>query len=714
MKGIYIINTESSKEIGGKVYNLSTIIPSKQADGSYTNEDYAQAYANGQIIAAEIAKAYAEGYTMVKIVKGTYSLCAIYPMQTYPHYGIEISEVHNMQIDFSDSTIKVLYDSTRYNPYCLVTSEPTYKQRVYAIGLYRCTNIKLENLNLLGDALDRSWVTGEASMEQTYGITIGQLCKGITINNVNSKCFMGDSITGLATTYPYISRALKFTQWNVDKTINETTGAIQDANVGTDGLHFLVSEPVDFDAPYNAESSYYPYSGTIRDYVSKFSINGFETKLQFRSARDTYTYQKNTFGWKVALYADGKYIKTIDADIFTIIDIRDINSIRLIVSDENLDEGASGLIEKDFKIMLSQVYSHDITITNCIISDGHRGGMSNLPHNTTIKNTFVYNCGQDCGIGAPLFPDSTRYGLNNEEVYTNNLTIHQSRFIGNNISILFNSELCHIYDSQFVGGDVSANAIRAATIENCIFTGCAPSSNANVKGWRGGDKMVSNLVVKNCSISCDVFRIIDVIRRDILVDSCVIQAKSVIIERNKKISILNSLIQLVGKEEYVNNRFQDIIFHKTIIQGSAQNKGCCVNYIEGESEFRDIEVNVTLLNKNSISVCGIVTSETSKVSNYNYTQLQSTSFKDCQFGGIVEVLPDNDITEPFVEFVNSEFTQNNQPIKVMSWSSLSTKTLKVKLKNCTFSCSEDNLFSKYTNGKVPVHLKVIGCDFDAN
>ena len=56
MKGVYIINTESNLEIGGKVYYLSTNIPSKQSDGSYTNDDYAQAYANGQIIAAEIAK----------------------------------------------------------------------------------------------------------------------------------------------------------------------------------------------------------------------------------------------------------------------------------------------------------------------------------------------------------------------------------------------------------------------------------------------------------------------------------------------------------------------------------------------------------------------------------------------------------------------------------------------------------------------------------
>lgn len=711
MKGVYIINTESNLEIGGKVYYLSTNIPSKQSDGSYTNDDYAQAYANGQIIAAEIAKAYEQGYSSVKIANGTYSLCAIYKSAHYPDYCVGLEDIHNMEIDFDGASFKSIYDSNRYNPYCSVTSEPSYKQRILPIGLTRCTNIKISNLELIGDAYERSWVRGEERMEQTYGISIGQLCRDISIENYCGRGFMGDAIRGMAGAYPYMN--VRFTSWNVDKSI-DANGNVVDSTPSEDDKHYLVSDLLDLDSAYNSESSVYPYQGTIRDYVSKNSIKGFETKVQFRAPASSYTYQKNEYGWKVALYkkvgTGYAFQKLIDADIFNIIDISQYDALRLEFSNEYVENVVDGKINKDFKIILSQVLSHNILINQCRISDGHRGGMSNMPHNTTIRKTFVYNCGQDCGVGAPLFPDSTRYGYDQEEQYCDSVKIEQCKFEGCPISVLMNAEICSISGTRFREGGVSANAIRNMTIKDCVFNGCGVSSGSNQAGWRGGEEMRSTLAVYNCSFTDKEFWIYDVQRRTIIIESSRIFAQGLRLTNNEDLRIVNSHINLIGKNDFYDNYVNGVHFENSTITGCSTNKGFMLNDVKGSLIISNAYPRFHPFNTDSIVIKGVHFDENVQIMDYNVSKVASTFIDKCQFDCVCPILYNNALTTQTATIKNSEFTLSEKPLKVMAWQDLTSKTFSVNLLHCDFKCAENALFDKY-GASATLALKAIGCIF---
>ena len=177
----YKIDNTCNIEFENKTFYLKSGYPTKNEDGTYSDEDYAQAMANGLIIANEIKKANSQGFKMVILEKGDYFVCAKWEDYYYPKGSIQIEDVHDISINFNDSSIKLIYDSNNRNKYCTIGGSYTtpYLQRAWVIVLYNCTEVYIENLNLVGDAVDRSWVTNEEKMEQTYGITVGQLCRNI-------------------------------------------------------------------------------------------------------------------------------------------------------------------------------------------------------------------------------------------------------------------------------------------------------------------------------------------------------------------------------------------------------------------------------------------------------------------------------------------------------------------------------------------------------
>ena len=116
----YKIDNTCSIEFENKTFYLKSGYPTKNEDGTYSDEDYAQAMANGLIIANEIKKASNQGFKIVILEKGNYFVCARWEDYYYPKGSIQIEDVHDISINFNDSSIKLIYDSNNRNKYCTI------------------------------------------------------------------------------------------------------------------------------------------------------------------------------------------------------------------------------------------------------------------------------------------------------------------------------------------------------------------------------------------------------------------------------------------------------------------------------------------------------------------------------------------------------------------------------------------------------------------
>lgn len=720
---IYVIDTSASIEFEGRTFNLSSGFPVKNTDGSYDSAVYTQARVNGLIIEAEVKKAYDAGFKKVRLNKGEYFVCACFTDYYYMDGCINFTDIHNMVLDFNGSAIKLIYDSNNYNQYCTYKQLAPWQQRAWVIVLRNCTDVRIENVELIGDAIDRAWVTNEEKMEHTCGLTIGQFCRNIQVENVKAQYFMGDGISGMFGTWPYLTDT--FTQWLIDKTINETTGNIEDVAV-VGNYHSLVSELIDFDSQYKSYSSVKPWSGTYREYIHAYSIKGFENHIQIRPYGETYTCQKDNYSWKCALYkrsAGALHVdKIIRCDAFQIIDISNYAAIRLIIDNDEIDFGtddvSNGVWVHNFKIAMSQVLSHNIIVNNSYIANGHRGGMSNMPNNTKIANTTFFNCGMDCGIGAPLFPDSTRYCIDQEEQFIDNLNIENCKFYRSLNATIINAKIFEVANCQYSdAGGIQVNTCETATIRNSTFVNGAISSNTNVIGWRGGKNMCSVATIENCVITTYKRYIIeDVQRRKMHFKNCIITLTDMSIQNNEDVCFDSCKITLTGEKiSEVENTFSEVKIINSTLCGRDEQRVILTRNIDANNT--NISNIKTKCLTDECSIKGLSFDNTCSVTVYSYrsgTEVHNIiKFEECNFEGQIESM-DNNLNKNGGCYIyrNCAFYLPDKPIKVMAWGSdLAQRQTSMKLIRCNFVCDKTNVFAKYASAQIPINVKFFGCAF---
>lgn len=722
----YKIDNTCSIEFENKTFYLKSGYPTKNEDGTYSDEDYAQAMANGLIIANEIKKASNQGFKIVILEKGDYFVCAKWEDYYYSKGSIQIEDVHDISINFNDSSIKLIYDSNNRNKYCTIGGSYTtpYLQRAWVIVLYNCTEVYIENLNLIGDAIDRSWVTNEEKMEQTYGITIGQLCRNIELNNIKSSYFMGDAITGSFGQYPYFT--YKFTKWNVDKGIDSEGNLISVEPNGD--IHSLVSEMFEFDSKYNSQFSTIPWDSSYREFAKKYSIKGFENILQFVPSVNTYTYKKDVYSWNIALYkkdTNGNFTlkRQGSAELFSLLDISYYDAIRIIINNDKIDFGeddiSTGIWEHNFYIHLSQVRSHNVKVSNSYIADNHRGGISNMPWNTSIIKTVFQNCGMDCGIGAPLFPDSTRYSIDQEEQYIDNLVIDSCKFNNGYNGCIINSKNISVINCEFVNVDgVSVNTCTQANISNNLFIGGSITSFENVVGWRGGSNMKSRIAAINNTIYTKTFNIYNVKRRSIEFIGCNIYTEKLNVYGNEDIRFLDSNIYLQGKRiNYLDNKFRDILLENVTINSIGSKRSIYSNNLRGKFYLINTDIYTHSEKGEKTIFSGINMDENSIFSHSLNPSTVSYNMiiEDSVFSRQIEILPNSTTKNTSNLYLkNCEFKEKDKPLYVLSWENLSEKSLNIVATNCVFYGSKDNIFDKYSKGKVQLNVLFSGCTFLGN
>ncbi|MHA7964375.1 right-handed parallel beta-helix repeat-containing protein [Paenibacillus sp. CAU 1782] len=369
-------------------FNIKPGLPPKP----YTDAAFLAADANVQGFNNAIQWCAVNGYNCLIVPPGEYAVC-------YPR-SIQIS-VSNFTLDFNGSTLKVIYDSDRKSPFD-PRSNPADPYSFpgknsgtddgITIKLQRVTNSRIKNLSLIGCKADRSFANpAEAAAEWSYGIQLANGSSHCVISNCSISSYMGDCISIGNTSYQdYAEFSLGLSFGDVDR----ATGALVASNDGT-----VTSRLLDLPA-----AGYGSFLIAGAGYARLTALNIKEVD--------------------VAYYAsDGAYLGRYDnKKIYTPISIpQDARRYRLIFRNEPS-------LTKNMQISLKfGLTPHHNVIERNEIYNIHRGGIT-LGGN---YNTVEYNVLRD-GTGLidrkPVFNDSTRYGINQEDSYGDNCVVRSNVF----------------------------------------------------------------------------------------------------------------------------------------------------------------------------------------------------------------------------------------------------------------------------------------------
>lgn len=369
-------------------FNIKQGLPSKP----YTDADYALADANVQGFNLAIEWCAANGYNTLVVPPGQYAVC-------YPRI-IQIAS-SNFTMDFNGATLKVIYDSQRKSPFDS-RANPSDPYNFPGLGsgtgdgitirLQRVTGSCIKNLNLIGCKADRTFAqSAETAVEWTYGIQLANGSSHCVISNCSISSYMGDCISIGNTSYQdYAEFSLGLAVGELDR----GTGAPVAATGQT-----LISRLLDL-----------PVAG-----YSSFLVAGAGyARLTALNVKEV----------DVAYYgADGAYLGRYDnKKIYAPISIPlDARRFRFIFRNETS-------ISKNMQLSLKYgLTPHHNVIERNEIYNIHRGGIT-LGGN---YNTVAYNVLRD-GTGLidrkPIFNDSTRYGINQEDSYGENCVVRGNQF----------------------------------------------------------------------------------------------------------------------------------------------------------------------------------------------------------------------------------------------------------------------------------------------
>jgi hypothetical protein len=379
----------------------------------YTDSDYRKAFNNIRGINKALKYASDNGYSQATLPKSTYSIC-------YPE---PVKMIDNLTLNLGGSALKVMFESDKDSPYyngTLLTGSELANVFLFS-GV---KNSHLTNGELIGDKYERIWVIGESAVENTYGASINKGSSYCSISHCEIHGFMGDNINFAAGGKGMAG----FTTGAIRGDINIVTGALEPSDVSTTMYTNFQAIPVGF---------------------KTFSLGGqgYSRTTNLANKRiDVYYYKEN--GTFLGLLKNRK----VQAPI-TIAD--EATKFRMKFYDETD-------ITKDFSIFLNYGAdnNHNVVEYNELY-DGHRGGITgggsyNVIQYNTIRDNGKYINGFLNG-NDPIFPDTTRYSINQEDSFGDNNVIRHNHIYGSFHGILVGSF------SIFIEGNV-INNVEASSI----------------------------------------------------------------------------------------------------------------------------------------------------------------------------------------------------------------------------------------------------------
>lgn len=363
------------------------------------------------------------GTNYVKLPTGEYAI-------TYPFPIILLSGI---TLDLNNSTLKVLFDSDIYSPYYDLAEKP-YGDRPYhitgqSIKIEAVENAHIINGKIIGDRIERSFtdVQGnlfdkkENSCEFTTGIYVDSGAKNCSIRNIDISGFMGDNIA--VGSYPKRDEITNF-----DGTFYK--GALvkdYSINMGNE-----ISKENNF-------RTNYVDIGKLNIITVRCGI-GYDRIPDIRRQKFTFFFYNQN---KVCLgYNEKSYY------LMNVIVPPGTKYVRMLIEDE-FDR--NNLSKFSIKIMISSPQARDITISDCRIYDAHRGGVYGSGDNLIIEKNVIFNNGTGEMLNRDVvqFPDTTRYQINCEDSFGQNIVIRN-----NYIHTGFNSVLLGVLNAEVYGNTI--------------------------------------------------------------------------------------------------------------------------------------------------------------------------------------------------------------------------------------------------------------------
>ena len=148
---------------------------------------------------------------------------------------------------------------------------------------------------------------------------------------------------------------------------------------------------------------------------------------------------------------------------------------------------------------IGNAYYCDTLIENCKSRFNQRGGMSNLPTNTTVRNCEIHHngCAYD---GMPAFYDGTQFGIDIEDVYIHNISIEGCNIYANTHAVLYRCWGIRFKDCYLQGYVNSLNFCSDFFAENttfglgCTMTTPTPFGSKTAIGCKFGGSKAAEII----------------------------------------------------------------------------------------------------------------------------------------------------------------------------------------------------------------------------
>jgi parallel beta-helix repeat protein len=619
-QGIYTIELER--------WGIQTGIPEKP----YQPKDYQTAMENINGINSALTYAHEQGYSHVILPRGEYAICFPTPIQLKS----------NQTFDCMGATIKVIYDSDNRSPFDTKQDRHPSFLEGNAIEFNRgVRNSHLRGLKLIGDRYERSFqYSEERRREGSYGVVFrGDACY-CSVSHCYIAGFMGDQIRFVAE--GYIRTGSNGEGSQVLGRIDESTGEVLPDTNANSIVSALISIPTR-DKPF-------------------FTIGG---QGYSRTTR------MNNKRFHVYYYQDGIYLgRLIGNKVQAPVTIpKHATHMRLMYLDESDPKK-----QFDIFIRYGGDCHHNVVEFN-ELADGHRGGIQPGGSYNIIQYNKIRDNGSNDGWlwgGIPTFPDSTRYGINQEDSYGDNTIIR-----GNHIYGSFHAILVGTY-SVFIENNVINNCnygirvygMEYGSITNNYIQVENPVSSSGTS-LLGAVQVIGNYCLGDISLGNATYECIvkgnHVVGGGLRVGSGICEGNLVTLSKN--------FYEHSGKLEGDSIRFNQF-------KGSNPNDSKIFVYPEGSKyieycTFYNIEI------------------EMRKAVTY-----RKCKFYNCRF------LTGQTTSEIPYEFLECEF-YDSRPMQRTKFTPLTFKNCRIQFsKNYTFN----HFILSFSTGPMSIIVKIVDCD----
>ena len=389
----------------------------------FTAENYEVAYQNGVGIQNAINDAIASGLTEIIMPKGNYPVC--YASDNDTTYN---AIVDAQGINFVGYGVKlyVIYDEDGTNPY-FTGETPRLLQ-----GTIIKTNSDIRGFHLVGE---RAFRTNENTKYREFssGIGLTETTNGNLIKDCIVELFSGDGIG----CYNYMEQL-----------------------AGWEGSEALFTS-VDWDSTSNS------WVESTTRYTSIVHGAGWINKTKPILLRSTGYFLYSSAPLRILCFdANENYIGDVrfwQGEYFYFLPNTEKWYLQMVREVEHETDAT-----ETWGYWIGYGFYNDTTIDNCEIRFNQRGGISNIPSGSIIRNCIIHHNG--CAYGdMPAFYDSTQFGIDIEDIYIHDITIEGCQIFDNLQGVLYRCWAIRFKNCSIYGYVNSLNSCVDFYAENTRF-----------------------------------------------------------------------------------------------------------------------------------------------------------------------------------------------------------------------------------------------------